>query len=79
MKLKKSRGPVLFSKNFFELTPGLLFIASIQMPESSAKQAFLKCFNPKFDLIFAFSLNVSPISFGDFILLKLFKLNKLKL
>ncbi|SVB59067.1 uncharacterized protein METZ01_LOCUS211921, partial [marine metagenome] len=66
---------MLVSKNFFDLIPGLLFMASIQIPESSAKQVFLNVCNPKLDLIFAFSLNVSPFSLGDFILSKLFKLS----
>ena len=48
------------------------------MPESSAKQVLLNFFNPNKDLICAFFLKEFPVSWGDLIFLKSFKLKILK-
>ena len=58
-----------FSKNLFDFIPGLLFSASIQIPESSAKHGTSNEFRPKDDLILAFSAKLLPLSIGYLILL----------
>ena len=63
-----------FSKNLFELTPGSLFSALTQIPESSAKQGILKILKPYKDFIFAFSAKNFPVSFGSETFGKSFKL-----
>ena len=73
MKLKAFLCEVNFLKNLLDFTPGLLFIASTQNPESSAKHGTLNFCKPYFDLIFAFLENVLPISAGSLIFLKEFK------
>ena len=50
--------------NLFDLTPGCLFKALIQIPESSAKQGRPNFLKAKFDFIIAFSLNVLSFSLG---------------
>ena len=71
--LKTSLEFLNLSKNLFDSIPGLLFKASIQIPESSAKQGVLNFLKPYRDFIFALAAKLSPVSFGSFILGKSFK------
>ena len=71
--------PPFCSKNLFDLIPGLLFMALILMPESSAKQGMPNFLKPKVDFIIAFSLYELPTSLGSLNFGKSFKVNILSL